>query len=479
MTAALGIGYDWLYSSLSGADRAAIKNAIATKGIDPWLDRIRSGEALHHERNNWNQVCNGGESIGALAIADEEPERARRILEHAQVAIGSIMQLFAPDGGFEEGPSYWNYATTYNALYIAALDSALGTDFGASDAPGFSTTVDYHIQSTGPALQIANFGDAKKDVFPSPQVFWFALRYHRPAYAAHERTIVLDPNLDHQAGMESKRFSMLGLMWAALPSVPGDTAQLPLAESFSRVAQAYMRSAWDDPNAWYIGFKGGDAHASHGHLDLGSFVMDASGQRWASDLGPDDYGLPGYNGTESLRRWNYYRTRTEGHNTLTIDGQNQDLDAKSPLTTTGSAGSTLYAIANLGQAYKGKLASWSRGVKLLDNKGALIQDEIAPARPVDVVWNFHTFASVEIAPDGRSATLNAGSATLHAYILQPSGATFSTVSAQPSPPQAPNPGVTNLVIPIHRQSGPTTIAVLFTQSSDEKTLPLTPLSNWK
>src|SRR5580698_4331045 len=40
MTATLGLGYDWLYSVLSPADRATIRNAIATKGIDPWLERI-------------------------------------------------------------------------------------------------------------------------------------------------------------------------------------------------------------------------------------------------------------------------------------------------------------------------------------------------------------------------------------------------------------------------------------------------------
>ena len=34
------------------------------------------------------------------------------------------------------------------------------------------------------------------------------------------------------------------------------------------------------------------------HLDLGTFVLDALGQRWAGDLGPDDYDLPGYFGPE-------------------------------------------------------------------------------------------------------------------------------------------------------------------------------------
>jgi len=492
MTATLGLGYDWLYSVLSPADRATIKNAIATKGIDPWLDRIKSGDAVHHEHNNWNQVCNGGESIGALAIGDEEPVRAAAILDHAHQAIADIMKLFAPDGGFEEGPTYWLYATAYNLMYIDALDTALGTDFGISKAPGFDLTGDYHIQADGPTYLLSNFGDAGMGgASPTAQMFWFARRFNKPFYAAHERDIVrvnaLSAPMSHTPHGEKAdtrtagrgRFALMLLLWSAQQSqlpAANVNAQLPLVQSFARVDQAYLRSAWGDPNAWYIGFKGGDAHASHGHLDLGSFVMDALGQRWASDLGPDSYGLPGYFGP---KRWSYYRMRTEGHNTLTIDGQNQDLDSKASLTATGTKGSTLYAIADLTQTYKGKLTSWNRGVALLDKQRMLVQDEFAPTAPVDVVWNLHTFAKVDIAKDGRSATLTQNGAILTARILSPAGAQFSTVATQPPPPQEPNPGLTNLVIPLAKQSAAQTIAILFTQSGDNATPQIKPLSAWK
>jgi hypothetical protein len=476
MTAALGLGYDWLYSTLSPADKATIKNAIATKGIDPWLDRIKSGEAIHHEHNNWNQVCNGGESIGALAIADEEPQRATDILNHAEAAIADIMKLFAPDGGFEEGPGYWNYATSYNVLYIAALDSALAMDFGASNAPGFSVTPDYHIQSTGPTLKFANFGDAHPDVYPSPQMFWFAKRFRRPAYAAHERPIVLNTHLNADEQKESSRFAILGLFWAALLPHNGSGAQLPLAESFARVSQAYLRSAWADPNAWYVAFKGGDAHASHGHLDLGNFIMDALGQRWANDLGPDNYGLPGY---FSRARWTYYRMRTEGHNTLTIDGQNEDLDSIAPLTATGTTAQTLYSIADLSQAYKSKLTAWNRGIALIDNQRVVVQDEIVPAQPVDVVWNFHTFANVTVSPDARSATLTLNGQTLEARILSPATARFTAIQVQAPPPQDPIEGMTNLTIPLQKQSTAETIAVVFSKPGDSTATGVTSLPTWK
>ncbi len=237
-----------------------------------------------------------------------------------------------------------------------------------------------------------------------------------------------------------------------------------------------MRSSWSDSNAWYVGFKGGDAHASHGHLDLGSFVMDALGQRWASDLSGDSYGLPGYFGR---LRWTYYRMRTEGHNTLTIDGQNEDLDANAPLTAKGSKGTTLYAVCDLSSAYKSSLKSWTRGIALLDKKRVLVQDEIAPARPVNVVWNFHTFATVKIAEDGRSAILTRGDSTLHVRILAPAVAQFSTASTEAPSPNSANPGLTNLVIRQPGQATEETIAVIFSRSGDNTRPVVKPLSTWK
>jgi hypothetical protein len=237
-----------------------------------------------------------------------------------------------------------------------------------------------------------------------------------------------------------------------------------------------MRGSWNDPNTWYVGFKGGNARASHGHLDLGSFVVDAFGQRWASDLAGDSYGLPAYFGR---LRWTYYRLRTEGHNTLTIDAQNENVDANAPLMTAGTAGSSLYAVADLDSAYKDKLTSWKRGVTLIDKQGVLVQDEIVPAQPVDAVWNLHTFATVVISKDGRSATLTRGGVALRARILSPAAAHFSTAGTEVPPPQEPNPGLTNLVIPLAKQSAPATIAVLFTKSGDKTTPHIKPLSAWK
>ncbi|MCH7885232.1 MAG: heparinase II/III family protein, partial [Planctomycetes bacterium] len=48
------------------------------------------------------------------------------------------------------------------------------------------------------------------------------------------------------------------------------------------------RTSWKE-DAIFIAIKGGSPSLSHGHMDIGSFVMDANGVRWAIDLGAHNY----------------------------------------------------------------------------------------------------------------------------------------------------------------------------------------------
>ena len=71
-------------------------------------------------------VCNGGLVVAALAVADDEPELARCVLENALNSAPLALATYAPDGGWLEGPSYWKYATCYAVAMMAALVSATG-----------------------------------------------------------------------------------------------------------------------------------------------------------------------------------------------------------------------------------------------------------------------------------------------------------------------------------------------------------------
>jgi len=459
MSAALGIGYDWLYEFLSAEDRKTIREGLIRLGLAVGLEGFEKRAWWTRATHNWSQVCNGGLTVGALAIADEEPALAEKLLSLCREAIRPSMRAFAPDGGFAEGPGYWGYATQYNVYYLAALETALGTDFGLKQMPGFAQTGFFRMHSAGPVGKSFNYADAGENTGTAAQMFWLARAFKEPAFTTHELAIAAD------------RPSIFHLLWLERAPREG-AAEVPLDALFRGVNVAIFRSAWNDRNAVYVGIKGGDNRANHSHLDLGSFVMDALGYRWAVDLGPDDYNLPGYFGN---KRWTYYRLRTESHNTLTLDGENQSPDGKAPVVAYMSGTDRSHVVIDLSHGYRNQAGKVMRGLAVLNRSAVLVQDEIEAAQPVAVVWNFLTPAKIEIA--GDTARLSQGSAAISVRIIEPSGAAFKIVSANPPPPQRQQPGIQNLTVQLPRKAQSTRIAVLI--STDRApAIRIEPLDKW-
>src|SRR4030095_5743204 len=80
MTQAFSVGYDWLCQSGTTEQRATLRTAMIEKGLKPALEIHHKKTGWTRARHNWNQVCNGGIGIGALALADEAPQLAGDLL---------------------------------------------------------------------------------------------------------------------------------------------------------------------------------------------------------------------------------------------------------------------------------------------------------------------------------------------------------------------------------------------------------------
>jgi hypothetical protein len=403
-----------------------------------------------------------------LAIADEAPQHAADILDATRKAMPRPMAMFAPDGACVEGPSYWGYATQYNVYYLAALRTALGTDFGLMDVPGFASTGMFRIHTAGPAGLSFNFADAGGALGAAPQMFWLAQAFNRPEFAVHERRLIAD------------NAHPLHLLWFDGRGDGSAIAALPRDALFRRVEVACFRSAWDDPDAIYVAFKGGDNKVSHAHLDLGTFVLDAAGVRWAEELGPSDYNLPGYFGG---KRWGYYRLRTAGQNTLVINDENQALDGKAPIIAYGSSSERGFAVADLSGGYPAA-QSVRRGVALLERKHVLVQDEILTREPANLAWQMHTRADTSLAADGTSAVLTRDGRTLSVRVLSPAGAKLELIPAPAAAPQVPaveaaqRPTMPKLVVRLTDVTD-ARITVLLTPSPEASFEPaIEPLDRW-
>ncbi|MBP7142398.1 MAG: heparinase II/III family protein, partial [Opitutaceae bacterium] len=316
MSLAFAIGYDWLYDNLSPRERARLKAAMMEKSLSFAPAAYASAKPTDKRvwfvtrGNNWNQVCNAGLLAAALALAEDEPTLARLVTEGAVRSLPIAMEAsYSPDGAYPEGPAYWNYGTGYNVVAIAMLESALGSDFGLSHSPGFDRTAFYRMQIESPRGEAFNYADGRASIGAQPQYTWLALRFNLPGPLVHCRESL---RRELSQGSRDDRLQAMHAVWfpPAMAAIPVPPA---LDVRFRGPAElAIFRSAWNEPRALFLGFKAGRNDVNHAHLDLGSFVLDADGVRWAHDLGPDNYNLPDYFGKA---RWSYYRLNNHSHNT--------------------------------------------------------------------------------------------------------------------------------------------------------------------
>ena len=459
MTAAFAIAFDWFYADLTAEEKALMVRNIYEKGVLPAQGR----KGWKTSAYNWNQVCSGGITMGILAIADEvkEPEK-QAILENTlrelREGVSNAMKTFAPDGAWAEGPGYWIYTTLYTLFYINALEGSLGDDFGLCDYEGFDRTAAFQValgDSTGKSF---NFADAGPGDVSSMALLWFADRFKHPEWG--------------QYYLQNVHNIFPLAVWFYRPC-DGDITKAPLDFTFRNAEVATFRGAWNDPDAWFLGFKSGSNAVNHSHLELGNFILQKDQVRWVVDLGADNYNLPAYFGN---LRWTYYRLSTRGQNTICIDDQNQNPKGSAVVQnfqTSPDAGS---CSTDLTDAYRGQPESLTRSVRLdRKNSEVVIRDEIGPGVGENVgkplVWQFHTRAKIEVAEDGKSAVLTQSNGTkdctLGVHLTQATNpaARFEVRETTQGPDENPNTGVLRLVISVPVTAENQVLEVKFTDAS--------------
>lgn len=402
MTMALGVGYDWLYPALSEASRRTIREAIVEKGFKPSYDTAYNWfvDAEH----NWNQVCNGGLAFGAIAVAESEPEWAQKIIDRAIDKVRLPMRHYAPDGAYPEGPGYWGYGTLFNVLLIGGLESTFGTDYGLSQMPGFMQTGTYEMQMVSSLIKHFNYMDNSYEPESSSAPFWFYSKTQDPSVLCQQVSIL---QRDTAKKYLKDRVLPAMLIWGA--GAPMEKAVAP-QETFwagrGNTPVCVMRSGWGDPNARFVGVKLGSPSINHGHMDVGSFVFEADGVRWAIDLGSEDYnttetrGVDLWNMAQQSQRWDVFRYNNRSHNTLTFNDKLQRVNGSAQIIESDSATARRFVKTDLTPVYAGQVDKVERTISLVDNDYLLIEDEIMAGKNYTRMrWTLMTRATPKILSD--------------------------------------------------------------------------------
>jgi hypothetical protein len=502
---AAAIGFDWCYSVATPEQRSSIVAGIIEKGLIPFQQAYIQGGGGNtwwtSDSSNWAIVTNGGAGIAALSLLGEAgtPNWLQALLNNATRGVVSSASPsssdrgpndstgggYSPEGAWWEGPIYHGYASRYFVPFASSVESSSG-DSSLWLLPGVSKTSSYQMHVLDSSYNYHNWADAETGQETLAMLLTVAERAQdkAAAYTLRSRLDFVANNITVSSidigDQRCMEFAQALIYFTATGSKT-DREALSLDIAMPAKKLAILRSSWTDPQAIFVGAKGCNCSWNHGDLDSGSFVFSSKGQRFISDLGPDNYALPDYFGG---KRFDYYRKNSKGHNVLSFGGNLHDavdcfasdktsatttfltgFNSTSSIVTPSPPGHDLLEcefdenteanclVIDLTSAFSRQgVSSASRRFALSADRTTLLLSDRWTLSAADLIINatasFHTYASVTLAGDLRSATLVLNGESISLRL--PSGgvcstsARFETTNVKLLPPQYSSTGLVRI-----------------------------------
>lgn len=414
MCAAVGLGYDWLYDHLSAKERSMCEQTIQNFGFAPYSSGKYS-RSYYKKNTNWNQVCSGGITIAALALEPLLPDVCKPIIADLMESVKVSVDGYDPDGTYPEGTGYWNYGSNYNAMMYCALESCGYTPYYGGK--GFAETSKFYLHVKGPSGNLYDYSDggSGSDVDVAP--FWFA----------------------HHLGTNDP-------LWWELKAIGNDYRQsnyyLPIVMVFAKelhlgdvqppadltwygggITPVYCtRTSWRDANASWLGIKGGKAGSSHSHMDGGSFVFEALGERWVIDQGGESYsaltshGIDQGNLGQSSPRWDVLKYSPASHSTIRLNGERHMVVGTADIKSVVDEKDRQGVVMDLTKLYE-EVNSVTREAVLASNGILTVVDRVNPKNAVRYTATLPVLKDTEIEiVSGNEVILHRGSKWLKVIV---------------------------------------------------------------
>lgn len=440
MALAVSIGYDWFYDYLDTDFRELLTEKVWSYAINSALE---DNHWFTWSKNNWNSICYSGIGIACMTFSDYDRESAAKFLSMCYENMPIAFESFTPDGVYAEGPGYCQSGMDAIVNFVATSNNCFGTDYGMSEIDGFKELGRFPVYITTPT-GVFNFGDNKPRMCFSPSLHWYADEYDAPLLSCYQMwdetgEFVPDSSENTERNGSGKE-AALSLLWynreytVESSDFSGEATELYLQSDVGQDL-VLMRSAYLDKNATFAGIKGGYNFINHGDLDIGTFVFDSLGERWAEELGPGPYDAPGYFlNTPAGGRWKNYSKRAEGQNTLvinpsaTLEDQYALADSEFTLFEKNAQGGR--CVLDMTDAYRmNGAAKVEREFELYNNRSSLkITDTVSCLVKSEVYWFMHTRADISISEDGKTAVLTIGDKQMKA--VSHNDGTFAVMNAE-------------------------------------------------
>jgi hypothetical protein len=348
--------------------------------------------------NNWNPwICSNW--INFVLLLEKDDKKRASMISRSLAILDEFINWYPPDGGCDEGPSYWGGAASRLYFCLAMLNLASNDGFRyVFEDEKIKNMGRYIYRAQISEKYFLNFADAHPTVeISAAQVYLFGKDIQDKdmmAFGAYYRQPV--------STFRSTAFYMNLFALFAQTEIMKAPQRLPLLKEVwlpdLQVMAARDRSGTTD--GFYVAAKGGHNAEAHNHNDVGSFVVYYNGQPLLIDVGRGTYTAR----TFSEQRYDVWFNCSDYHNLPTVNGVNQRASIEYKATHVScKSGQVPSFTVDLAKAYPPEAAinAWKRTVELQRGKCVRIKDDVVLGKAESITEHLMTCYPSEVRKAGE------------------------------------------------------------------------------
>ncbi len=269
--------------------------------------------------NNWNVWVNHN-MLTTILLMEEEPERKARNIYKTMRSVDKFIDYYEPDGGCDEGPSYWGHAGGALYEYLEMLHMSTGGKIDIFDREMIKNIGRYIYRAQISYPYVINFADASAKSGSRPGIVYrYGKRIQDPVMQAYGAFLAEKASWDENIPGGNLEATLMNLFQQQ--EIMQAEAREPLISDFylPDLQVCGARDAEGSSEGFFFAAKGGHNQESHNHNDVGNFILYYNGQPAIIDVGVGTYTRK----TFSSQRYEIWTMQSQYHNAPTINGVQQ------------------------------------------------------------------------------------------------------------------------------------------------------------
>ncbi|MEA4861983.1 MAG: DUF4962 domain-containing protein [Victivallaceae bacterium] len=367
----LDAAYDALHTYYDAETLKPLRDMIKYRAEQVWthLNPFPRGQRKEYNNHAWLAVY--GMAEAGVVLTGDDPD-AEKYVEYArELFLGLFLAVQGFDGENGEGIGYWSYGGNFLKLYAQMMKEACGVDMFTH--PWLGRTIMFPIYTCIPNSYAVSFADSGK---PNHSILG-----PKPSEDKYIEELAVLSNNPYGVWYANKPSAFRGLA----PKIPAD---IPQSVYYPQIGWGvFNTSLVDGLRNVTVAQRAAVFGSAHQHDDQNNILINAYGDELIVNSGYYDYfGSPHFNG---------YSIRTRAHNTLLVDGRDQDTrrtNAGGALTTFVDNPGFGYMVGEAGNptVNNGKLTRWTRRTIFIKPEFVITHDIVEAEAPVQLEYLMHS-----------------------------------------------------------------------------------------